>query len=94
MRTAHPATKKLVRVAWYSAVTPRLGKLFLIYGMASNEHSYDEGKDEPYYDELMDEETLRPPRTNEALFKEAGRSCVDFPLVAVVRSSLREKRRK
>ena len=62
--------------------------------MASNEHSYDEGKDESYYDELTDDETLRLPRTNEALFKEAGRSCVDFLLAAVVRSLLREKRRR
>ena len=69
MRTAHPATKKLVQVAWYSAVTPRLGKLFLIYRMVFNEHSYDEGKDESYYDELMDKETLRLPRTKERGWK-------------------------
>ena len=74
MRTAWPATKKLVRVAGYSAVTPRSRKLFLMYRMASNEHSYDEVKDEPYHNEMMEEETQRPPRTNEALFKEAGRS--------------------
>ena len=37
--------------------------------MASNEHSYDEGKDESYYDELMDKETLRLPRTKERGWK-------------------------
>ena len=67
-------------MAGYSAVTPRLRKLFLMYKMASNEHSYDEGKDESYYDELMDKETLRLPRTNEALFKEAGRSFISYIL--------------
>ena len=36
---------------------------------SSDEHSYNEVMDEPFYDELMNEETQRPSRTNEALFK-------------------------
>ena len=39
----------------------------------------------------MDEETQRPSRTNEALFKEAENSSVNFLWKAVVRSLLPKK---
>ena len=44
-------------MAGYSAVTPRLRKLFLIYRMASNEREVKDDSYYSYYDELMDEET-------------------------------------
>ena len=60
--------------------------------MASYEHSYDGVMDDPFYDELSDEETQRRSRTNEALFKEAGSSSVNFLWKAVARSLLPKKK--